>query len=233
MDKHQKGIGSLNEHTLHLALKNYIEPETSFHECECEGFVVDVKRGQNIFEIETRSFSNERKKLKKLLLNNTVTIVYPIAEKKWVIWVDEKSGEVSKRHKSPKKGRASDVCYELYKIKSFINNKNFRLKLVMAEIVEYKRLDGWGNGGKRGATRIERIPEKIYRTIDFSSPKDYSKLAEVIPDGKFTAKELSSLNKIKPRYTWYLIDILMEAGIIERCGKEGRAYIYKKSDELF
>ena len=233
MDKHQKGIGSLNEHTLHLALKNYIEPDSSFHECECEGFVVDIKRGDNIFEIETRSFSNEKKKLKKLLINNTVTIVYPIAEKKWVVWVDPKSGEISSKHKSPKKGRVCDVCYELYKIKSFINNKNFRLKLIMAEVTEYKRRDGWSYDGKRGATRIERIPENIYRTIDLSSPKDYYMLADIIPDGEFTAKEFSNLNKLKSRYAWYLIDILMEAEIIERCGKEGRAYIYRKSEQLF
>ena len=47
----EKIIGSLNEHTLHLALKKYIEPDPAFHEVEYGPFVADVKRGSCICEM--------------------------------------------------------------------------------------------------------------------------------------------------------------------------------------
>ncbi len=233
MDKlNNKNIGSLNEHTLHLALKNYLEPNSELHEAVCRNFVVDIKNGSKITEIETRSFSNIAKKLPKLLDDYEVTVVYPIAKIKWVVWIDPESGELSEKRRSPKKGKASDVCYELYKLRSFLLNKKFKLKLVFLEITEYKRKNGWDKSGKRGATREERIPEAILGTMEFSNTEDYIKLADIIPKEVFTAADFAKLNKQKPRYAWYTLNILLQLGIITRAGESGKAFLYKISEEL-
>lgn len=227
MEKDNK-IGILNEHTLHLALKKYIEPDVSFHERKVGRFVADIKRGNEIFEIETRSFSNVKRKLDEFLKDNVVTVVYPVAKIKWVVWIDPETGELSKKHKSPKKGRACDVIPELYKLKKYICNEKFRLKIVMAEIVDYKRKDGWSYDGKRGATREERVPINYFEVFDINSSHDYSILFDVVPDGEFTASEFAKMNKMTRMHTWSAIQIMLEACIIERIGKNGREYIYRR-----
>ncbi len=232
MDKQKNGVGSLNEHTLHLSIKNYIEPDTAFHEKECCGFIVDILRGNCITEIETRSFSNMKKKLGKLIDNHKVTVVYPIAATKWVTWIDPVTGELSERRRSPKKGRASDVFYELYKLKDFLKHENFSLKLIFAEISDYRRRDGWGNSGKRGSTREERVPEAILGELTVSLPSEYAGLVDIIPEGEFTAAEFAKLNRMKPRYAWYVLDILSYLSLIERSGSRGRAFLYRKSEQF-
>lgn len=44
-----------------------------------------------------------RRKLDAFLKIYPVTIVYPIPHVKWLSWIDEESGEMSPKRKSPKK----------------------------------------------------------------------------------------------------------------------------------
>lgn len=92
-----KTIGRLNERTLHLTLKNMLEPDPAFHEVKYLGYVADIKRGNEIIEIETRSFANLRKKLDAFLEDCTVTLVYPVACPKYVVWVDPVTGSCRRR----------------------------------------------------------------------------------------------------------------------------------------
>lgn len=220
----EKIIGELNERTLHLSLKNYIEKDKSFHESEYEGYVIDIKRGNEIYEIETRSFSNISRKLPKLLEDNKVTVVYPVPEKIWVVYTDPKTGERSERRVSTKKGRASDVCSELYKIRKHILHPNFTLKLVFLNEERYKL-----RRGKRGGVLKERVPISYIGEKDYHSKNDFSSLVDVIPDGEFTASEFEKVNKLRGRVAWYAIQILLEAGVIEKTGQKGRAFVYKRS----
>lgn len=229
-------IGTLNEHTLHLALKHYCEPDRQYHEIPLMGFVADVLRGGHITEIETRSFTNVKRKLKAFLEAHTVTVVYPIAVRKWVIWIDPKTGALSERRKSPKKGRPLDVVYELYKLLPYLSHPHFRLKLIFCEVEEYKRRDGWSHDGKRGATREERIPIGFLGEKSFACSSDYEELADVIPKGEFTAAAFAKANKLKGRYPWYALKILMATGVVEQCGRRGKAFLYRQStpsEELF
>lgn len=59
-------------------------------------------------------------------------------------------------------------------------------------MTDYRRRDGWSRDGKRGAVRIERIPGAVSSVLDISSPQDYRMLADVIPDGEFTAAEFAA-----------------------------------------
>lgn len=216
-------IGSLNEHTLHLALKKYIEPNSEFHEVEYGTFVADIKHGNCICEIETTSFTRMKNKLDFFLNENEVTVVYPIAVKRWVVFVDPKTGEMSERKRSPLKGRAFDVCEELYKIREYIGHPNFALKLVFIEELDYKR-----RKGKRSSVREDRIPLSFISEMNFVSKEEYAALADVIPDGEFTLKEFEKANDMRGRNPWYLLQILISASIVERAGKRGNAFLYKK-----
>ncbi len=225
MEMSEKIIGSLNEHTLHLALKKYIEPDPAFHEVEYGSFVADVKRGSCICEIETTSFTRMKNKLDFFLTENEVTVVFPIAEKKWVVYVDPQSGELSGKRRSPKKGRACDVCDELFKLKEYIGHPNFCLKLVFIEELSCKR-----RVGKRRTVREERVPLSFISEKNYVLKSDYASLADIIPDREFTAKDFAAANRLRGRLPWYLLQILIQAEVIEKVGQKGKAFIYRRSD---
>ena len=115
-ERETNGIGTLKEKTMHAVLKNFYEPDISHQEIKVGRFVADILRDDEIIEIQTRSFNAMRKKLSVFLEKYPVTIVYPIPHNKWLYWIDEDTGEVSKKRKSPKTGTFFDAFIELYKI---------------------------------------------------------------------------------------------------------------------
>ncbi len=89
-----------------------------------------------------------------------MTIVIRSLMKNGSIWIDEDSGELSKKRKSPKKGCTYQAFKELYKIKMFLNNPNIRFKFVLVNMEEYRLLNGWSHDKKRaphGMTGFLRI----------------------------------------------------------------------------
>ena len=60
MDK--KIIGELQEKSLHSFLKYYYEVDEAFHEIKVGSFYADIKKGDKISEIQTRSLDKLRGK---------------------------------------------------------------------------------------------------------------------------------------------------------------------------
>ena len=116
-NRHNKGIGTLSEKTVHSVLKKFFEPEEDNHEVALEGYFADIYNENGVIEIQTRSFERLREKLAVFLNHYPVTIVYPMPCNKWVFWVDEQTGEVSEPRKSPRHYTVYDAFTELYKIK--------------------------------------------------------------------------------------------------------------------
>ena len=52
-----KGIGTLGEKSLHLALKYYFAPDPETHERQVGGFVADAVTEAGIIEVQTRGLS--------------------------------------------------------------------------------------------------------------------------------------------------------------------------------
>ena len=98
---------------------------------------------------------------------------------------------------------------------------------MLLEIDEYRLLDGWGNGGKRGSNRYDRVPTELVDIVDF----DASSYAEsLVPQGlceKFTSADFSKLTKLKGRKLAYALKLLCSTCDAERCGKRGNSYVYK------
>ncbi len=225
-EKQKKGIGTLGEKTLHSILKNYYEPYTENHEIRIGNYVADIVGEKGIIEIQTRNFNTMRKKLSAFLEVADVTIVYPVAMTKWLCWIDQTTGEVTEKRKSPKKGVPQDIFYELYKIKDYLKSEKLHFKICMLEITEYRYLNGWSYDKKRGSTRCDRIPTDILGETDIYSINDYIKL---IPDnlcGNFTSKDFSKASHISVSSSQTALNILNYLGIVKRSDKKGNSYIY-------
>lgn len=223
------GIGTLNEHSLHAFLKDYYGHDKANQEIKIGRYVADIVIDGAITEIQTRNFRSMKNKLKIFLQTGDVTVVYPIARKKRLIWVDPDTGEMSKPRMSPKTGTPFEIFYELVFIKDMLQSKNLHFKIILLDMTEYRLLNGWNSDRKKGSVRMDRVPGMIIDEIAVNDAGDYLKL---LPDGLpeyFTVKELMKYSRVGERLARRAIYILSELSLISRCGKRGRAFLYKIS----
>lgn len=226
VDRQRLGIGTLSEKTVHAILKNYYEPDEDKQEIPIENFVADIYSDGEIIEIQTRQFNKMREKLKCFLPLYPVTIVYPIPREKWIIWIDEESGELSKKRKSPAKGNPYVVFPELYKIKPFLKDQNLRLKLVLMDMEEYKLLNGWSSDKKRGSSRYDRIPTELVKEVEINCLEDYMQFVPYELEDEFTSKEFAKAAHIPVALAQNVLNILYHVGTVTRVGKKGNQYLY-------
>lgn len=223
------GIGTLGEKTLHSILKHYVEPDISCHEIRVSGYVADIMTETGIIEIQTRQFNKLRKKLPCFLQDHQVTVVYPVAETKYLVWLDGTTGEVSKKRKSPKTGKPWDVFFELYKIKELLTHPNLTLHIVLLELVEYRFLDGWNDTGKKGSTRHDRVPTQITGEVRVTSPEEYALLIPAPLGQHFTSKDFKKASGLTLKAAQTALNVLYAVGAVQRTGKSGNAHIYERT----
>ena len=227
-DRQRLQIGTLSEKTVHAVVKNYYEPDEDKQEIPIEGLYADIFTGSEIIEIQTRSFDQVRKKLDRFLPEYPVTVVLPIPDTKWLIWIDEETGELTDRRKSPKKGSEYAAFKELYKIKPYLKKKGLTIVLLFLDMEEYRLLNGWSHDKKKGSSRHDRIPLRITKEVRFENPVDYQ---VVIPDsleGEFTCAEFAKAAKINSKQANVVLNILFYLDVVRRIGKRGRAFVYEK-----
>lgn len=231
IDRQRLGIGTLSEKTVHAILKHYYEPDEDKQEIPIENYVADIYSGGEIIEIQTRQFNRMRDKLKAFLPLYPVTIVYPIPREKWLIWIDEESGELSKKRKSPAKGNSYVAFIELYKIKMFLKDPNLRLKLVLLDMEEYRLLNGWSKDKKKGSSRFDRIPTQLVEEVEINCLQDYMQFIPYDLPEQFTTKDFAKAAHIPAKLSQTVLNILHHVGTVERVGKSGKAYLYEVVDD--
>ena len=212
-------IGTLNESALHLALKNYIDPDPSHHEVVLNGFVADVFDGEKITEIETRSFSNLKKKLGVFLRDYPVTVVFPVAAKTVFSYIGG-DGAPDRLHVSSRKGRPSDILTETMKISEYVGSGNLSFRIIMLEVKEYRLKRR--RRGRESFDVAERFPVAFVRDIFLNSAEDFAGLAE-IPVDCFAAEEFARLNRLAGYKAWKELKALEGLGIIS-CDKKSRPF---------
>ncbi len=223
----KKGIGTLGERTLHVILKNFYETDDSFREIKVGKFVADIKRGSSIVEIQTRAFRRLREKLPIFLEENTVKVVFPIAERKYITWIDPESGEMTERRRSPKVGNIWDFFLELWELRPILPTEGLSFDIVYLEMDEFKLLTGKSRDKKHhGASRAERIPTKLLRIETYESAEDFKSVIPELPE-EFTVNEFSKVARLHTGFSGKIISTLVTLGVIEKCGERGRAYLYK------
>lgn len=227
IDRQRLGIGTLSEKTVHAILKNYYEPDEDRQEIPIENYVADIYTDGEIIEIQTRQFNKMRDKLKAFLPLYPVTIVYPIPREKWLIWIDEESGELSTKRKSPKKGNAYMIFPELYKIKMFLKEENLRIRPVLLDMEEYRLLNGWSRDKKKGSSRFDRIPTELVEEVEINCLEDYMQFVPYDLPEQFTTKDFAKAAHITTALAQITLNILHHVGVVERVGKQGRAYLYE------
>ncbi len=224
------GIGVLGEKTLHAVLKHTLAPNPDCHEVKLGRHHVDILDESGVTEIQTVAVGRLSKKLPVLLEGHVVTVVLPIAHRKWVCWLDGETGEVTAKRKSPLTGNITRSLPDLYRIKPLLLHHNLRIKVILLDLVEYRNLNGWSRDRKRGSSRYERIPEKLVSVTDITTPSGYSALLpKGLPTG-FTVKDFKKAAGLSPKAASLAVNVLRHVGVIEQIAKQGNALVYKVAD---
>ncbi len=225
-------IGTLSEKSIHSEIKNYLEPRKEYQEVKVGNYIADIKRDNEIFEVQTQQFKNLISKLNYYILNKyDVTVAYPLVHEKYINWVDTESTEVVERRKSSYKKYIQDIFKELYWIKDYIVNKQIKLMIISLEVNDYRYLDGYGQNSKYKATKIDKIPTKILNEITIESIDDFKIFLPNTLPKEFTSKDFQKCTKSRSKYLGSGLKMLRELGIIQVIDKKGNAFIYKITEE--
>lgn len=225
----RRGIGTLGEKTVHAVLKHYIDPREQYHEQRCGNFVADILSEGEIIEIQSANFNTMRKKLDVFLKEYEVTIVYPIPACKWLIWMDEETGEITERRKSPKRGSYYRAFYELYKIKQYLKNPKLHFRFLLINMEEYRLLNGWSKDRKRGSVRYDRIPLNLIGELMITSPEDFQKLLPKELPKQFTSVDFKEKSKLTLKEAQTALNVLTYTETVKRVGKIGNRILYESN----
>lgn len=231
--RERSSIGTLGEKSLHAAIKRYFEPHEENHEVQVGDFVADIVGEDRVIEIQTRNFAAMRKKLAQFLEIVPVTVVHPIIVDKTVICIDEQTDRVTSKRKSTKHGTQYDIFNELWGIKPLLKEANLTLCLLMIDATEYRFYGGEREKRARpqrspkGYFASDRIPTKLRDEIYITCPYDYKRFLPPDLPECFTVRELASLAGINELIAGKMMPILTAAGVCEKVGQRGKAYLYE------
>ncbi len=218
-----KGIGTIGEKTLHLALKYYFAPDPETHERPIGGFIADAVTEEGVFEIQTRGLSRLKPKLDAFLPLCPVTVVHPVADPKWVCCVDE-YGDILSRRKSPKHESVITAMREIYTLRDYYANPNFQICICTVELTEFVVRTG---GRKR--LKLDRVPLNLREVRYFRGGQDFSELLPPIRE-PFTIPELTEALHVPEMQVRMFVSILVRFGILAEAGKSGRMKLWRRTD---
>ena len=227
------GIGMQKEKSLHAILKKYIDPCKEHQEVPVGNFIADIcdPKNKTITEIQTANFGAMKDKLEAFLPEYQVRILHPIAHRKTVCWIDPETGEITASNVSTCIGSFYELFRELSRITEYIGHPNLTVEALLIDLEEYRMQDGWGNGGKRGSHRFDRMPTGIYERLVLQGREDYSVFLpkDLLPE-PFTARDLETAVGIHRKSLQYsaVLKVLTQIGVTRRVGLTSRrAFLYQ------
>lgn len=227
-------IGTLSERSLHAAVKLFCEPDVTQHEISLGRYVADICGEEGIIEVQTGNFHQLRAKLGAFLPECPVTVAYPLPRAKQIQWLDAETGELLRQRRSPRRGTAWDAFAELYRILPYLTHPNFRLRLLLLDVVEQRHVS---KKNRKGYSRLDQLPLRplepgTIETIALRCPGDYAALLPEALPKEFTTSDLSKAAKIPLETAQTALRVMAEVGAVRRAGKRGNWVVYEKNDPL-
>ena len=227
LSRERAGIGTLNEKTIHAALKNYYGGDYD-QEAKIGGFYADIVGENGIIEIQTANWGKLNKKLEAMLDACHVTVVYPFEKRVKTSSASDATGELIREGGWRNCKDLTELFLELYRIKSFLTNPNLTVCIAELEIERINYVNE-KTGKRRKKGSYAKTPKSLLREIYLEKPENYLELLppdikEKLP-GEFTVKELTAV--VKPTDAKLMLEIFGYLGLTEKFGKKGNAELYR------
>ncbi len=224
----REGIGTLSEKSVHAVLKRYYEPYGHSREIRVGPYIADIVGENGIIEIQTRAFHRLRKKLEAFLAVAPVTVIYPVAQIRYLSWIDPASGERVSRRRCASRGGVYSLFAELDAILPLLKHPGLQIGVAALEVEETRLLDGYGPSRKKRATRGDRVPTRLLDEYMLRRPADYERFLPAALPASFTSRDLAAAAKIPPALAQATLRVLSSLGVVQRTGTAGRAFLYTR-----
>lgn len=216
IDSPRPHIGTLNEGSLHAALKaHYARPGDQL-EAPLEGFVIDIRRADLLVEIQTSSFGAMGAKFDRLLNAHRMLLVHPIAIETYL----QRPGKQARR--SPKRGSILGIFDELVSIPTLLDHPNLLLDVVLVSVTEVQR----ARRGRPGFRTIDRQLREVLEIRRFRGTED---LAALLPAGlpaEFTTADLATAAQVSRDRAQRMAFCLRALDIITERGRTKAGILY-------
>lgn len=225
-------IGTYKESSLHRQLKFRYTGEEGKTEVNIGDYVCDGQTAEGeLIEVQTSSFGPLREKINRLSKDKKIRIIYPVILNKHIELYDIE-GKFIRKRKSPVRGCIWDLFEALLYAPELLHVPGLCIELVLLDIVEKRRDDGNGSWRRKGVTIEDKIPVSWHESIILNELYDYNLFIPFDPDAFFTVKDLGEKAGISEALARKCLYVFHKTGLIERTGKQGKAYLYKKSTAL-
>ena len=217
------GIGTLNESTLHADLKNMLAEPGDELEVPLSGFVIDIRRGDLLIEVQTQSFASMARKLDNLLDVYDIRIVHPIAAATYLV----RPGK--SRRKSPKKGSLYSILDELVSIPTLIDHPRLQVDVALLDIDRHQIHDPKARRGRGGWRTVDKHIREVRSWHKFASGND---VLDLLPSGLpavFTTADIAATKVTNRAGAQKLVYVLRALGLIELIDADRRGYQYRLS----
>lgn len=216
-------IGTLNEGSLHAALKaHYAEPGDEF-EVPLDRFVIDIRRGDQLIEVQTTALAAMGRKLDHLLPTYDILIVHPIPVR---TRLQRPEGPP---RRSPKKLTIHNLFDELVGLPTLLDHPNLTIDACLVEVTKIQVADPKARRGRGGWRTVDRVLDELVATERFETTND---LRRLVPDGlptPFTTADLASATGIKRDLAQRMAYCLRGLGIFEELGRKRSGIQYQLS----
>ncbi len=214
-------IGTLNEGSLHAALKErYAEPGDAF-EVPLGRFVIDIKRGDYLIEVQTGSFAAMGKKLDHLLPDHEMLLVHPIAVETYLDRPDKKV------RKSPKKLSVYSLFDQLVSIPTLLDHPNLTLDIVLVSVTKVQEYDPKARRGRGGYRTVDRVLREVKGTQRLTTADD---LLSLLPDDlprEFTTADMASLGDFDRNVARQMAYCFRALGFFDQVNRTRAGYHYR------
>jgi hypothetical protein len=222
----ETGINIQNEKSLHANIKNWYSRQGDRLEVKLDGFIIDIVRDNLLIEIQTRNFSAIGRKLRSLVKNHKVKLVYPVPVEKWITTIDELGTKIISRRKSPKRGSPVEVFNELVRIPDLINEENFMIEILLVNEEEIRCKDGKGSWRRNGTSIRDTILLEVTGEVLLYSKKDFLKFLPEDLEQPFTNKSLSQKTGIPISKVRKMTYCMRKMGIVIEIGKNRNELLF-------
>jgi hypothetical protein len=221
-------IGTRRESDLHRALKFRYCGENGRTEQVLGDYVCDgLTETGEIIEVQTGSFGPLRDKAEKLAAQGPLRIVHPVIVSKYIETYDA-AGTLIRRRRSPRRGGPWDLFRSLLYAPELPLLKGLTIELALIDVLEKRVQDGRGSWRRGGVSIAGRELAAWHDSIILEKPRDYRRFIPAALAGDFTTAALAEGAKISTELARKTLYVLNKIGVVERTGKEGRAFTYRR-----
>ena len=217
------GIGTLNESSLHAQIKDLLVADGDEQEVDLDGFVIDIRRGDQLIEIQTTAFGAMGRKLDHLLTDHRILLVHPIAVATYL----DRPGRRPRR--SPRKGDLWSVLDELVSIPTLLDHPNLALEVWLVAVDRVQVEDPKARRGRGGWRTVDRRLRSVESRHRFDSADD---LVALLPDGlpeSFTTADIAAAADIRRDAAQKLAYCLRALERIELIEQRRAGYVYRRA----